>query len=99
MISTSFRGIHFAAHKRITFLARLFRGNPGYADNLFFLFFHGGKEYFRIHTESNVDRVVVVVARRDVICEKIYTNIYIYILLRRISFYHPRDAGLDAIYR
>lgn len=65
----------------------------------FSFFFHGGKEYFRIHTESNVDRVVVVVARRDVICEKIYTNIYIYILLRRISFYHPRDAGLDAIYR
>lgn len=65
----------------------------------FSFFFHGGKEYFRIHTESNVDRVVVVVARRDVICEKIYPNIYIYILLRRISFYHPRDAGLDAIYR
>lgn len=65
----------------------------------FSFFFHGAKEYFRIHTESNVDRVVVVVARRDVICEKIYPNIYIYILLRRISFYHPRDAGLDAIYR
>lgn len=65
----------------------------------FSFFFHGSKEYFRIHTESNVDRVVVVVARRDVICEKIYPNIYIYILLRRISFYHPRDAGLDAIYR
>lgn len=65
----------------------------------FSFFFHGGKEYFRIHTESNVDRVVVVVARRDVICKKIYPNIYIYILLRRISFYHPRDAGLDAIYR
>lgn len=45
----------------------------------FSFFFHGGKEYFRIHTELNVDRVVVVVARRDVICEKIYPNIYIYI--------------------
>lgn len=44
----------------------------------FSFFFHGAKEYFRIHTESNVDRVVVVVARRDVICEKIYSNIYIF---------------------
>ena len=39
MISTSFRGIHFAAHKRITFLARLFRGNPDYASEKSFFFF------------------------------------------------------------
>lgn len=39
MISTSFRGIHFAAHKRITFLARLFRGNPDYASDKSFFFF------------------------------------------------------------
>lgn len=69
MISTSFRGIHFAAHKRITFLARLFRGNPDYASDKSFFFGQRGKEYFRIHTESNADRVkvVVIVTRRDVI--------------------------------
>lgn len=45
VISTSFRGIHFAAHKRITFLARLFRGNPDYAsEKSFFFFGQRGKE-------------------------------------------------------